>query len=304
MSLAYRVRNCLLLGALGDSLGSLQEGQPASTATEPRFGPLTDDTQLTMATCAAIASARHVDPASIAGEFAYWHRRRRFTGLGSSTLKALTELAEGQHWALSGAKGEQAAGNGAAMRIAPLAFCLSNHFEDNDRPLLRDVCRITHHHEEAYAGALAVWQAICYVAVHRVPLAEVLEVTEHELPDCLVRDRLRELIALKRSLSLAEVAKRFGNRGYVVESVPFALYAAALRGESQSAEAAPAGIEHTIQEVALAGGDADTNASLTGQIMGAAYNEIPSAQSWLDQVPGLEDYLETVEEFAAVVMAR
>ena len=299
MSLAQRARNSLLLGILGDSLGSLLEGQAGPTTSAPRFGPLTDDTQLTMATCAAISRAKFVDPAEIAGEFANWHRRRRFTGLGSSTLKALTELAAGQHWALSGAKGERAAGNGAAMRIAPLALCL-NHVEDDHRRMIRDVSRITHHHDEAYAGALAVWRAICSVAVDRIPLARVLYTAERELFDCRVRDRLRDLIALDSHLTIAEVARQFGNSGYVVDSVPFVLYAASLHGP-ESAAVAPAGIEQVLLEVAQAGGDADTNASLTGQILGAAYNEIPTAEPWLKQVPGLEDYLEIIEDFAEFV---
>jgi ADP-ribosylglycohydrolase len=253
-----------------------------------------------MATCSAIINAHHVDPANIASEFAYWHRRRRFTGLGSSTLKALTELAAGQHWALAGAKGERAAGNGAAMRIAPLAFCLYP-FDDDARRLIRDVCRITHHHDEAYVGALAICQAIGTVAMDRVPLEGVLICAERWLPDCRVRDRLRELIALEQCLSIAEVAQKFGNSGYVVDSVPFAIYAAAAAGGPESAAVAPAGIEQTLQEVALAGGDADTNTSLAGQIIGAAFNEIPTAQPWLKQIPGLEDYVDTIEEFASFV---
>src|SRR5438876_942526 len=65
-----------------------------------------------------------VDPETIASRFASWHRQKQITGVGASTHKALTELAAGGHWALTGAKGERAAGNGAAMRIAPLAFVL------------------------------------------------------------------------------------------------------------------------------------------------------------------------------------
>src|SRR5262245_24138963 len=65
-------------------------------------------------------------------------------GLGSSTLKALRDLSAGAHWALAGARGEYAAGAGAAMRIAPLAFLLDPASAD-DRVLIRDVARITHH---------------------------------------------------------------------------------------------------------------------------------------------------------------
>ena len=74
------------------------------------------------------------------------------SGLGSSTLKPLRELQVGGHWALVGRSGEYAAGNGAAMRIAPLAFK-----QQVDRQTLKDICSITHKNDEAYTGALAIY---------------------------------------------------------------------------------------------------------------------------------------------------
>lgn len=291
MVLADRVRNCLLLGALGDALGSLQEGRSVSAGPIRGIGPLTDDTQLTMATCAAITAVGCADPIVVASTFAHWHRHRRFAGLGSSTLKALTELAAGQHWALAGAKGERAAGNGAAMRIAPLAFCL-DPFDDNDRRVIRDVCRITHHHDEAYLGALAICQVVHLVAFQQTPLCEVL--AKVALPDCRVRDRLRELEVLQGKLSAREVAAKFGNTGYVVDSVPLAIYAA---GKFQGSA------EETLREIANCGGDADTNAALTGQIIGAATASPTSVQSLLEQVNDLAEWLPTIDAFAAFVSA-
>src|SRR4051812_12338318 len=122
-----RVLGCLLGGALGDALGRPYENKrpPLAAMPESQEWRLSDDTQLTLATCEAIFTFGRPDPTTIAVWFAEWHRERRFTGLGASTLKALTELGAGGHWALVGRKGEQAAGNGAAMRIAPLAFFCS-----------------------------------------------------------------------------------------------------------------------------------------------------------------------------------
>lgn len=51
------------------------------------------------------------------------------------------------------------AGNGAAMRIAPLAFHVDPALAQ-DRQVIRDVCRITHHNDEAYVGALAIVGAV------------------------------------------------------------------------------------------------------------------------------------------------
>src|SRR5260370_495332 len=120
---------------------------------------LSDDTQLTLATCQSIIECGRVDPENLASHFLRWYLAGRIRGMGSSALKAMRDLAVGTHWALAGARGEFAAGNGAAMRIAPLAFLL-NPSDAGDRTVIRDVCRITHHNDEAYAGALAVMLAI------------------------------------------------------------------------------------------------------------------------------------------------
>jgi ADP-ribosyl-[dinitrogen reductase] hydrolase len=114
---------------------------------------------LTLATCEALAEYGTADPGHIAASFLRWFRARRLTGLGASTLKALRDLEAGAHWALAGRKGERAAGNGAAIRIAPLAFCV-DPLADGSRRLIRDVCRITHHSDEAYVGAFAVVLAV------------------------------------------------------------------------------------------------------------------------------------------------
>jgi ADP-ribosylglycohydrolase len=103
---------------------------------------------LTLPTSEAITSTRAVDPEAIAAAMLRWYRRGQLSGLGSSTLKALRDLDAGIHWALAGQLGERAAGNGGAMRIAPLAFMLDASLPESRRTI-RDVCRITHHSDEA-----------------------------------------------------------------------------------------------------------------------------------------------------------
>ena len=144
------ILGCLIGGAIGDVVGGVPERGDLSVS---------DDTQLTLATCEAIADLGRVEPGEVAAAFVRWFRARAITGVGSSTLKALRDLEAGAHWALSGARGERAAGNGAAMRIAPLAFLL-DPADPGQRVIVRDVCRITHPSDEAYLGALAVMIAL------------------------------------------------------------------------------------------------------------------------------------------------
>jgi ADP-ribosylglycohydrolase len=124
-SLEDRVLGCIVGGAIGDAPGGPYEGQPGpvSLLTDAPCR-LSDDTQLTLATCEAVRAEGAVSPASVADRFACWFRQGRVTGVGASTLKALRDLSAGVHWALSGRKGERGAGNGAAMRVAPLGFLL------------------------------------------------------------------------------------------------------------------------------------------------------------------------------------
>ncbi|MEK6234229.1 MAG: ADP-ribosylglycohydrolase family protein, partial [Planctomycetales bacterium] len=88
-----RVLGCVLGGAMGDGLGAAHEGSLVGVDLDQRDENLslriTDDTQLTLATCEAIIERQAVDPAMIAKHFLRWFRERRLTGLGASTLKAL-----------------------------------------------------------------------------------------------------------------------------------------------------------------------------------------------------------------------
>jgi len=180
-------------------MGGPFEGQPGPLQfREHNDWKISDDSQLTLATCESIIEIGDVSPEHIAGCFVKWHRARRVTGMGSSTLKALRDLDAGLHWALAGAKGEMSAGNGAAMRIAPLAFHLDPALAAH-RQTIRDVCRITHHNEEAYVGALALVIAIRSLAFcDSSSPNQLFESVLRYLPDSRVRDRILELTALRR----------------------------------------------------------------------------------------------------------
>jgi ADP-ribosyl-[dinitrogen reductase] hydrolase len=260
---------------------------------EPTSGSISDDTQLTLATCESIIQHGTVSPEHIAARFLSWFRRGRITGIGASTLKALRDLEMGAHWALAGARGERAAGNGAAMRAAPLAFLL-DPAEAQDRQLLRDVCRITHHNEEAYVGALAVVLAIRSVAFSRLSsTADLLGEVARDLPDSLVRDRFVAIGGVAEDTPVAQVAQRFGSSGYVVESVPLAVYAARFIDREPLPDVLRAAIE--------AGGDTDTIASIAGQIAGAWVGARQIPRELVESLPAVEDITFIVDEFARTV---
>jgi ADP-ribosyl-[dinitrogen reductase] hydrolase len=289
-----RVRGCILGGAIGDAMGGPFEGQPGPLRFRDHSDwAISDDSQLTLATCESIIEVAKVSPEHIADRFVQWFRARRITGMGSSTLKALRDLDAGVHWALAGAKGEMSAGNGAAMRIAPLAFHLDPALTQ-DRQVIRDVCRITHHNEEAYVGALAVVAAIRSLAFGQgsSPNALLQAVIEY-LPDSRVRDRVMELAGLSDDLPVSEVAVRFGSSGYVVDSVPLALYVARAIAHR------PLGT--LLRDTIEAGGDTDTIASIAGQIAGTWIGAKLISQEMVKQLPHSGEIERITNQFAGTV---
>ena len=286
---------CLLGGALGDAWGGPWEGRVGPIHFEiPTRPSVSDDTQLTLATCESIIENECVDPEHLASHFLFWFVNGRISGIGASTLKAMRDLAAGVHWGLAGRRGEYAAGNGAAMRIAPLAFLVDPNNSEHRRTV-RDVCRITHHNDEAYVGALAVLLAIRSVIRDEWSQQNTfLRAVVDSLPDSAVRDRVGQLIGLE--IPPSEIASRFGASGYVVDTVPLALYCAQFIAE----EPLPAVLGRAIG----AGGDTDTIASITGQIAGAAVGLKGLPNDLFSDVQDSEVIFRIAQQFAKFVSAQ
>ncbi|SFO55283.1 ADP-ribosylglycohydrolase [Chitinophaga sp. YR627] len=275
LSIGDRFEACIIGGAIGDAWGSSYENyvspiQPKTFYLHPvkepvRIWSLTDDTQLTLASCEALAENPHCRPDALSTYFVKYYHQQRLSGIGASTLKAIRELEAGGHWSQVGRSGDYAAGNGAAMRIAPFAF-----FENYTRDDIREISRITHRNDEAYAGALAVVLAIRAILNGSwTGTQNLLDIIIQQLPDTNVRDRMIQIDQYSGNLTIQDIA-RLGVNGYVVNSVPFAIFAA-----SHSMEI---GINSMFTAIINAGGDTDTNAAIAGQIAGAlvGLNGIPS----------------------------
>lgn len=287
-----QVLGCILGGALGDAWGGPWEGHTGPLLFEiPLQSRISDDTQLTLATCESVTEKGSVDPENLAAHFLDWFVRGRITGIGASTLKAMRDLSAGIHWALAGNRGDHAAGNGAAMRIAPLAFML-NPLEASDRTIIRDVCRITHHNEESYVGALAV-----VLAIHSVRSGlwlgqkSFLNMVVDSLPDSAVRDRIEQIIRAK--VTPEEAAKVFGTSGYVVDTVPLALHFARCIAENP--------LSTVLARTIRCGGDTDTIASITGQVAGTVVGAASIPGDFFDDVDEGEEIFRIASHFARFV---
>ena len=170
-----------------------------------------------------------------------------------------------------------------------------NPFDPGDRTVIRDVCRITHHNDEVYAGALADVLAI------RSALSgswsrerSVLSAAVDGLPDSAVRDRIDELVNLQ--LQPWDVTRKFGTTGHVVDTVPLALYCAQFIASDPLAD--------VLAQTIRIGGDTDTRASITGQLAGTVVGSAGMPSELVANVEGSREVILIAEAFAEFVDTR
>lgn len=285
---------CLLGQALGDALGFAVEGgspetcrryvdthlripRPAPRGRPPfEFGQYTDDTQLARELALSCAETGRVDLDDFGARFGRIFAEDRIVGWGQTTRLAALRLARGVPWEEAGTSGDRAAGNGGAMRAAPIGLV---HLRSDPAHLIgaaADQARVTHDNHLAMAGAVAIAGAV-RLAAGRTPvvvssLVETLaywcgEVSEPFADELL---RLIDWCELEPSAAAQEIrlaGLTFGDEPswhgispFVVPSVLWALYSF-LRS--------PHDYWQTICTAIEVGGDVDTTAAMAGAISGA-----------------------------------
>jgi ADP-ribosylglycohydrolase len=270
-----RFAGCLVGLAIGDALGMPFEGMDSQAILGGRSqvtkflpgdgleaGQYTDDTKMMLCIAESIAEHGRVNPEDVARRFVAWFDTGDLRGIGITCHEAITNLKTGSSWRESGHRGQWAAGNGTAMRIAPVGLA---DWRDMER--LREDCWstsiITHHNPEAVAGATAVAYVVARVATGDLDgtrlLAEAAEfVGSSEVAGNLVK--AQRLLSSNASTKVA--LETLGTSGYVVETVASAFYCF-LR--------TPPDFLTTVSSAVLGGGDTDTTAAVAGAIIGA-YN--------------------------------
>lgn len=270
-----RVRGTLFGVAVGDALGAPNEGEPRWKLRERRLerlaphhglpaGTVTDDTQLTLAVMESLLARGTLDPEDLVRRFVAL--APRLVGAGWATRQALERLARGAAWWLAGTP---SAGNGAAMRAAPVGLLLEGPDAQRRAALLQAI--VTHRDRSAVAGAVANALVVGWLARGGPPSAAMLEwaagaLEGFEVPlggrkrrrAGTVAERLREVAAFEGGLD--EAFEHFGTGAFVLESLPSALFVFMRHADEP---------ERALLEAAHAGGDTDTIASLVGGWLGA-----------------------------------
>ena len=241
-----------------------------------RAGDISDDTQLT------ICVARSIDKGvysheSFLRELAYWSRIR--VGAGRACSRAAFRARNGNH-----SHGENSEGNGAAIRVVPLAIATSR------KPVAKLVALVTRnalatHNTLAATGAAIAVAVLVREALCRpmnafddgselrraIEVAMVVSAFDLRLP----REPIKTDSELHSNLSAA------GTSGHVYQSVS-AAFLMLLRYRLD--------FDSAMRAIFFAGGDTDSIGAIVGSIIGAQLGIKKLPSEWVERVQH-RDYL-------------
>lgn len=271
-----------LLGTfVGDALGMPYEGM-SSAAVPARLemvearrgrGTYTDDTEMMIVLAESLLEHGSVNHERLAQ--AFLERCDPSRGYGAGTLQVLELWRRGVAVEAAATRlfgGGGSLGNGAAMRIAPIAVLFADA-PDELRAQAERSARLTHAHPLAVDAAIA--QAAAIAAALRGE--DILTAARAAATRPEMRRQLDHAAALLGSdLGPAEVGELLGNSAIGHESVPTAIFAAA----SQT------GFEAAVSFAVRCGGDTDTLGAMAGAVAGAAHGAASIAARWME---ALED---------------
>ena len=270
-----RARGAMLGLAVGDALGAAVEWLHPDQITSRYGGPLrdmvasgmwalgewTDDTAMAVELAASMADQGRYDEDDVFGRYALWARSRP-KDIGATVAAALrrsrspaeARAAAAAHHAAEG----RSAGNGSLMRTVPIAIRYRRDPGAIER-ISRLDSALTHH--DPLAGDACAWFNLTVAALiqGRTPPRSTSDIA-----------RIAEEAVAVGQAELAAAAQE--QRGYVLTTLRIA-FAAAFRHDA---------FEPAVVFAVNLGGDADTNAAVTGALAGARFGADTIPQRWVE----------------------
>ena len=261
-----------LLGlAVGDALGAAIEFEP-----KPRFarladiigggphklkrGEWTDDTAMALALADSLAANAGLDAADLMRRFLDWSDTGAYSCTGTCfdngiQTRAALERFRRSHEPLAGSTEPAASGNGALMRLAPVAI---RHWRD--RAVMAHVAEVQTRTTHGSPTTLAASGTFATM-----------------LADAIVGDDLNTVLSSPAAGAIEDGWRglhrdMIEGTGYVVRSLQAAVWAVSRSTDFRSA----------VLLAANLGQDADTTAAIAGQLAGAVFGASGIPAEWLD----------------------
>jgi ADP-ribosylglycohydrolase len=225
----------------------------------------TDDTAMALSLYDCLETHGKVDADDLAVRFAKRYESDPARGYGGGMHSTLKSIGRGQPWqkvTTEAFDGMGSFGNGAAMRIGPLGA----YFADDLETLVAEATlssRVTHSHEEAIAGGIAVAVATSFAANWKTkPLNEkaFLQAVIDLTPSSEVRSKLEHATRFSSNTTFEHAVEVLGCGWQVSaqDTVPFCIWSAAKHLED---------FVEAMWFTVKALGDRDTTCAIVGSIV-------------------------------------
>lgn len=292
-----RYRGCLLGLACGDAVGTSVEFRPRGSFApvtdmtgggvfELNAGEWTDDTSMALCLAHSLVHCRSFNPVDQMNRYCNWWNVGYMSSTGScfdigTTVSAALQRYLDKGDPFAGSTATNSAGNGALMRLAPVAMFYA-----------LDAGAVLHFAGESTRTTHGALEAIECSRLFGLQLRSALAGASKE---AIVRPGYPE--PLSRNLQpIAEAAYRdkrsdqVKGSGYAVASLEAALWCFWTTGS----------FEEAILRAANLGDDADTTAAICGQIAGAYYGVQAIPMHWLDKLCMRADITELADQLFAL----
>lgn len=270
-----RAQGCLLGQLVGDALGSLVEFKtPEQIRREyPNgvrelhdggtwhtiAGQPTDDSEMALMLARVLADQRRYDREEAKQAYIFW--------LESGPFDCGMTVASG----LRGLPNLESQANGALMRISPLGIFGANHRLDHVAEWARQDAAITHAHpvcQQANAlYAMAISLAVRQRCDARYLYGQIITWAREMDVDGSLLDAIK-------GAAEAPPADYICQQGWILTAFRNALWQL-LHAEN---------LEQSIVDTVIRGGDTDTNAAITGALLGAVWGRTAIPEQWAECV--------------------
>lgn len=221
-----------------------------------RPGQVTDDTTMALALGEAILTHGQVRAQPVAEAFDAWMRAKP-VDIGNTVRRGLL------HFRKTGATevplSEHDAGNGAAMRVLPVALATLGQPETAVRLACRIQAHVTHHNPLSDAAT----EALALMVRAALAGADTLR---------LLHEHAHPLAARHPEFTFRGVRQQTNPSGYVADTL-VAVFQALFDTDD---------FESCLVDVVNRGGDADTTGAIAGMLAGALYGPEALPARWLD----------------------
>jgi ADP-ribosyl-[dinitrogen reductase] hydrolase len=292
LTLLDRYRGSLLGLACGDAVGTTVEFMPRGTFSPVtdmvgggpfnlKPGQWTDDTSMALCLAESLLRKGGFDAADQMGRYLNWWKWGYLSSTGDCfdigmTVRTALEAFEKNGDPFAGSTDPFSAGNGSMMRLAPLVLFYFPDLHSVD-DFCRQGSRTTHGAQEAIECCVVLARAMCNAlnGAHKTDLLSV-PCADLTAPD---------VVAIAQGKYADKPCEQITGSGYAVASLEAALWC----------------VQHTnsfVDAVLAAvnlGDDADTTASIVGQLAGAFYGVQGIPTGWLEKLCMRDDIEEMAE---------